>query len=143
MVGWWKCARTKRLFSFCSEPNSPTWGYQWCWISRYSDWRPDTEGEFWWKWQHFQDLHCNKFIKSDSFSWWCCRDIRSKTFLESNEAARLYLLHLLLGKSCSFSETALSVQVQNLKVNASRSPTYSIVEHKIVTVRVQLQGSNW
>lgn len=68
---------------------------------------------------------------------------RRATFLESNEAARLYLLHLLLGKSCSFSETALSVQVQNLKVNASRSPTYSIVEHKIVTVRVQLQGSNW
>jgi len=34
---------------------------------------------------------------------------RRATFLESNEAARLYLLHLLLGKSWSFSEIGLSV----------------------------------
>lgn len=36
-------------------------------------------------------------------------------------------------------------KLQNMKVkNVSRSPTYSFIEHKNVTVRVQVQeGSNW
>jgi len=71
---------------------------------------------------------------------------RRATFLESNEAARLYFLHLLLGKSCSFSEIGLSVKLKNMKVrHASRSLTrkLDIQEHKNVKVCVQVQeGSN-
>ena len=38
---------------------------------------------------------------------------RRATFLESKEAARLYFLHLLLGMSCTFSATDLSVNLQH------------------------------
>lgn len=37
---------------------------------------------------------------------------RRATFLEPNEAERLYLLHLLLGISCIFSVTGLSENLQ-------------------------------
>lgn len=69
---------------------------------------------------------------------------RRATFLESNEVERLYLLHLLLGRSCNFSVTGLSVNLQNTKIkNVSKSPTYWVLDTKLqVQVQVKEEG-NW